>query len=131
MSSATEPGKAASMLTVYGIRSCDTCRRAIAWLDSHDVDYRFHDLRDDGIERPLLARWAERVGWETLLNRRSLTWRRLDDAERENLGSDKALSLMLEYPTLIKRPVIEAERFTAVGFSAKRLSDYLDRQAAG
>lgn len=120
-----------AVLTVYGIRSCDTCRRAIAWLDANAVEYRFHDLREDGIDRPVVARWEERVGWETLLNRRSLTWRKLDAAERTDLGSDKAISLMLEYPTLVKRPVIEAERFTAVGFSEKRLADYLSKQPAG
>lgn len=119
------------MLTVYGIKSCDTCRRALRWLDANDIEYRFHDLRDDGIDRPTLARWVERVGWETLLNRRSLTWRNLDAAERDDPGSDKAISLMLEYPTLVKRPVIEADRFTAVGFSEKRLSAYLSRPAAG
>jgi Spx/MgsR family transcriptional regulator len=117
------------MLTVYGIKSCDTCRRARAWLDANEIGYRFHDLRDDGIDRPMVARWVERVGWETLLNKRSLTWRGLDDAERNDLGSDKAISLMLEHPTLVKRPVIEADRYTAVGFSERRLSDYLSKQA--
>lgn len=120
--------KAATVLTVYGIKSCNTCRRATRWLDANGMDYRFHDLREDGIDRAMLARWVERVGWETLLNRRSLTWRRLDDTERANPDSDRAISLMLEHPTLVKRPVIESDRFTSVGFSEKRLSDYLSRQ---
>ncbi len=105
------------MLTVYGIRSCDTCRAARRWLDEHGVEHRFHDLRMDGLDRGTLERWSERLGWEKLLNRRSLTWRRIPEADREGLDRERAVALMLENPTLVKRPVLERDALVATGFS--------------
>ena len=115
------------MLTVYGIRSCDTCRRARKFLDSRNIEYRFHDLREDGLDIQMLERWCERLGWEKLLNRQSLTWRKIPEVDRNDMTRDKALAAMIDGPTLIKRPVIESERFIAIGFSEKRFSDFINR----
>ncbi len=105
------------MLTLYGIGSCDTCRKAKKWLEAESYDYEFHDLRDDGIDIKMLERWARRISWEKLLNTRSLTWRKLPEVDRAEMSKDKALSSMLDQPTLVKRPVLECSQFIAVGFS--------------
>lgn len=113
------------MLTVYGIKSCDTCRNARKFLANKDIEHRFHDLRDDGLDIQMLERWVERIGWEKLLNKRSLTWRKIPEVDRNDMTRDKALAAMIERPTLIKRPVLEADHFIAVGFSEKRFAEFL------
>ena len=117
------------MLTVYGIKSCDTCRRARKCLAENDIQYTFHDLRDDGLDIQMLERWAERIGWEKLLNKKSLTWRKLPEVDRNDMTRDKALAAMIERPTLVKRPVLESPAFIAVGFSEKRFTDFLKKIA--
>ena len=113
------------MLTVYGLRSCDTCRKARKFLAEKDIDFRFHDVRDDGLDMQLLERWVDRVDWEKLLNRQSLTWRRIPDVDRADMDRDRALALIVENPTLLKRPVLESETLLAVGFSERRFADFL------
>ncbi len=115
------------MLTVFGIRSCDTCRRARKFLDARNIEYRFHDLREDGLDIQMLERWSERLGWEKLLNRQSLTWRKIPEVDRNDMTRDKALAAMIDGPTLVKRPVLEAANFIAVGFSEKRFGDFIER----
>ena len=115
------------MLTVYGIKSCDTCRRARKYLEEHNIEFRFHDLREDGLDIQMLERWSERLGWQKLLNKQSLTWRKIPEVDRNDMTRDKALAAMIDNPTLVKRPVLEADKFTAVGFSEKRFSDFIDR----
>ena len=105
------------MLTLYGIGSCDTCRRARKWLTEQSHEYKFHDLRDDGIDIQMVERWAGRIDWQKLLNTRSLTWRKLPEVDRAAMSKDSALASMLEHPTLVKRPVLECSKFIAVGFS--------------
>ena len=95
------------MLTVYGLATCDRCRRARQWLGKARIAYRFHDLRKDGLAAKTLARWSRGLGWERLLNRRSATWRALPEAERAPLDEARALALMARLPALISRPVIE------------------------
>jgi len=112
------------MLTVYGIKSCDTCRKARKYLAENDIEFRFHDVRDDGLDIQMLERWAGRIEWEKLLNRQSLTWRKIPDVDREGMTRDRAFALMLDQPTLVKRPVLEAPQFMAVGFSEKRFGDF-------
>lgn len=102
------------MLTVHGIRQCDTCRKALAWLDGR-IEYRFHDLRQDGLERSKVAQWLASGFADTLVNRRSTTWRGLSEAQRAAAGED-LVDLLLEHPTLIKRPVFEDGEIIAVGF---------------
>ncbi|MDH3620644.1 MAG: ArsC family reductase [Gammaproteobacteria bacterium] len=112
------------MLTVYGIKSCDTCRKARKFLAENDIEFRFHDVRDDGLDIQMLERWADRLDWEKLLNRKSLTWRKIPETDREGMTKDRAFALMLDQPTLVKRPVLESTRFMAVGFSEKRFGEY-------
>lgn len=115
------------MLTVYGIKSCDTCRRARKFLAEHNIEFRFHDLREDGLDIQMLERWSDRIGWQKLLNRQSLTWRKIPEVDRADMTRDKALAAMIDSPTLVKRPVLEADRFIAVGFSEKRFGDFINR----
>jgi len=105
------------MIILYGIKNCETVRKARQWLEQHDFEYRFHDFRVDGLEAMRLERLEAVVGWELLLNRRGTSWHKLDESERENLDRDKALALMLDHPTLIKRPVLETGTKTLIGFS--------------
>ena len=104
------------MLTVYGLKTCDTTRKALKWLERRQVPHRFLDVRADGVDMDKITEWAMEVGWEALLNRGSTTWRGLPDVIRENVTEDTALALMVENPTLIKRPVIELDKGLLVGF---------------
>ena len=114
-----------SVLTVYGIKSCDTCRIARKFLTSKNIDYRFHDLRDDGLDIQMLERWVDRIGWQMLLNKKSLTWRKIPEVDRAAMSRDRAMAAMIDRPTLIKRPVLEADTFMAVGFSEKRFGEFI------
>ncbi len=108
-------------IILYGLKTCDTCRKARRHLDAAGVDYRFQDLRADGVDGERLRRWEAAVGWEQLLNRRSTTWRQLDEADRADLTAERAVALMIDHPTLIKRPVLEYGERVLVGY---RASDY-------
>jgi arsenate reductase (glutaredoxin) len=103
-------------ITIYGIKNCDTMKKARAWLDSHGVAYEFHDYKAAGAPKEKLKAWAGEVGWETLLNRAGTTFRKLPDAEKEGLNERKALALMLEQPSMIKRPVLDVGGKLLVGF---------------
>jgi len=103
-------------ITIYGIKNCDTMKKARAWLDTHGVDYSFHDYKAVGIDKERLARWSKTVGWETLLNRAGTTFRKLPDADKTNITEKKALALMLAQPSMIKRPVLEIGGKLLVGF---------------
>jgi arsenate reductase (glutaredoxin) len=94
-------------ITIYGIKNCDTMKKARAWLDKHGVEYAFHDYKTQGIARERLERWEKKVGWENLLNRTGTTFRKLPDKDKNEIGADKALRLMLALPSMIKRPVLE------------------------
>ncbi|OBS11052.1 ArsC family reductase [Acidihalobacter prosperus] len=105
--------------TLYGIRQCDTVKKARKWLDTHHVDYHFHDFRSDGLDPSLLQSWVHALGHRTLINRRGTTWRGLPDEVRANLDETRAIQLMLEHPTLIKRPVLTGSHAILVGFDEK------------
>ena len=105
-----------SAITIYGIKNCDTMKKACAWLDSHGVAYAFHDYKAAGIERGKLEGWARQVGWETLLNKAGTTFRKLPDKDKEGLTEKKAVALMLAQPSLIRRPVLEQGGKLLVGF---------------
>ena len=109
------------MTILYGIPNCDTVRKARKWLAAHDIDYTFHDFRKDGLDRNKLKSWVDAVGWETLLNKRGQSWRRLSETDRANLNEARAMKLMLQEPTLIKRPVLEYDGNIHIGF---RETDY-------
>jgi Spx/MgsR family transcriptional regulator len=113
------------MITLYGIKNCDTVKKARAWLEGNGREYRFHDFRKDGLDKALLERFEAALGWETLLNRRGTTWRKLDEAKRENLDRDKALQLMLDHPSVIKRPVLEMADKTLIGFTPETYASEL------
>jgi arsenate reductase len=103
-------------ITLYGIKNCDTMKKARAWLDAHGVAYTFHDYKTEGIDKGSLERWAEQAGWETLLNRAGTTFRKLPEAQRESVTEKKAIALMLEQPSMIKRPVLDLGGKLIVGF---------------
>lgn len=103
-------------ITIYGIKNCDTMKKARAWLDSHGVAYEFHDYKAAGAPKEKLKAWTSELGWETLLNRAGTTFRKLPDADKEGLDERKALALMLEQPSMIKRPVLEVGGKLLVGF---------------
>ena len=107
-------------ITLFGIKNCDTMKKARAWLDAHGVVYAFHDYKTGGIDAARLHDWIGRVGWEILLNRAGTTFRKLPDADRAAIDEDKAAALMLAQPSMIKRPVLDTGKTLLVGFSPER-----------
>ncbi|MGF2686395.1 ArsC family reductase [Marinobacter sp. DUT-3] len=105
-------------MKIYGIKNCDTVKKARKWLDEQGVRYDFHDFKKDGLDDTLLSRLEQSVGWETLLNRRGTTWRKLPEDVRDTIDAQSAHDVMLENPSIIKRPVVEHEGNVSVGFSA-------------
>lgn len=103
-------------ITIYGIRNCDTVRKARAWLEARGVEHDFHDYKVAGIDRNRLERWCDEFGWELILNRAGTTFRKLPDADRKSLDARKAIALMLAQPSLIKRPVLDLGGRRLVGF---------------
>jgi arsenate reductase len=112
-------------ITIYGIKNCDTMKKARAWLEGHGVAYDFHDYKVAGIERERLQRWEKKVGWETLLNKAGTTFRKLPDKDKQALDADKAITLMLTQPSMIKRPVLDLGGRLLVGFKADQYEDAL------
>ncbi|HKQ11548.1 MAG TPA: ArsC family reductase [Rhizomicrobium sp.] len=104
------------MTTIYGIKNCDTMKKARAWLEAHKIAHQFHDYKIAGIDKNTLEGWAKKVGWEILLNRAGTTFKKLPDADKENITEKKAIALMLAQPSMIKRPVLEAKGKLTVGF---------------
>lgn len=102
--------------TLYGIKACDTMKKARTWLDEHQVDYAFHDYKSVGIDRANLEKWCNEHGWQTILNRAGTTFRKLDDAQKADIDQAKAIDLMLAQPSMIKRPVLDLGDKTLVGF---------------
>ena len=104
------------MITVFGIKSCDTVRKARKFLDTNGSIYQYHDFRLDGLDAKTLKKWVQNIGFEKLLNTRSTSWRQLDDKQKKNVSESSAFDLMLENPTLIKRPILEMDDTLLVGF---------------
>ena len=104
------------MTKIYGIKNCDTMKRAIAWLKQHAIEHEFHDYKKAGISVESLKAWSDQVGWEKLLNTRGTTWRKLPEDQRRDMNETKALQLMNQHPSLIKRPVIDHSESLLVGF---------------
>lgn len=104
------------LITIYGIKNCDTMKKAFAWLDKHGVDYAFHDYKTKGIDTATLEKWSEQVGWESLLNRAGMTFRKLPEKDKQGLTAAKALKLMVAQPSMIKRPVLDLGKRLLVGF---------------
>lgn len=106
------------MTTVYGIKNCDTVKKALKWLDDNGLNPQLHDYRVDGLDPQWLAKMADKFGWETLINKRSTTWRGLSDEIKNTLNKDTALQVLNEQPTLIKRPIVIAGNVALIGFDA-------------
>ena len=104
------------MLKIYGIKNCDTVKKARRWLEDHGIEHQFHDFRQDGLDKKQLSSWVEKSGWETLVNKRSTTWRNLSDKEKEITTNAQAIKLLMANPTLIKRPVVQSNNILLVGF---------------
>jgi arsenate reductase len=107
-------------VTIYGIKNCDTMKKARDWLDAHGVAYTFHDYKVSGIDRPHVQAWVDALGWESVLNRAGTTFRKLPDADRQDLTPAKAIDLMLAQPSMIKRPVLDVGGDLQLGFKPER-----------
>jgi len=107
------------MITIYGIKNCDTVKKALLWCRDRGIAHQFHDFRQEGLDRALLESWAEELGVLTLLNKRGTTWRKLPDNQKDNLNEKEIIELLLEYPAMIKRPVFDLGAVRHVGFSQK------------
>lgn len=115
------------MTTLYGIKNCDTMKKARAWLDGHGIAYAFHDYKTAGVEKARLQDWVSQLGWEVLLNRAGTTFRKLPDAEKDGLTEKKAIALMLAQPSMIKRPVLEMAGKVTAGFRPEQYEKLLKR----
>jgi len=115
------------MITIYGIRNCDTMKKARAWLDAHRVAHAFHDYRTAGVDEDRLRGWAREHGWERLLNRAGTTYRKLPEADKAGLDEEKAIALMLAQPSMIKRPVLDLGERRIVGFRPELYAEALGR----
>ena len=107
-------------VTIYGIKNCDTMQKAFKWLDGSGVAYDFHDYKKAGVTTAQLARWCDNAGWQTVLNRAGTTFRKLADADKQALTHDKAITLMAEQPSMIKRPILETDGKLEIGFKPER-----------
>ena len=103
-------------ITLYGIKNCDTIKKARKWLDEAGVDYRFHDHRADGLDPAALDSWLAKLGWEALLNSRGTTFRALPDADKQDIDASKAIALMLTHTSMIKRPILDRDGVLTAGF---------------
>ncbi len=103
---------------MYGIPNCDTIKKARRWLEDHAVAYEFHDYKKSGVDKTMLTSWVSQLGWESLLNKRSTTWRGLDEAVKANLGETQAIKIMLAQPSIIKRPLLDDGKQLHLGFKA-------------
>jgi arsenate reductase len=112
--------------TIYGIKNCDTMKKARAWLEANKIAYGFHDYKSSGIEKTVLEGWTTKVGWEALINRAGTTFKKLPDADKNDLTQKKAIALMLAQPSMIKRPVLEAKGKLTLGFSPENYKKLFD-----
>jgi Spx/MgsR family transcriptional regulator len=101
---------------LYGIKNCDTVKKARRWLDEHRVSYRFHDVRADGLDPQMVERWIAATGWEKILNKAGTTWRKLAPTVKEKVSADNVVDLLMEYPAMIKRPVLDHNGTITLGF---------------
>jgi arsenate reductase len=121
----------AKSVTLYGIKACDTMKKARTWLDEHGIAYAFHDYKTEGVTKAKLEAWAGEVGWEVLLNRAGTTFRKLPDTDREGVTEKKAVTLMAAQPSMIKRPVLEGAGPLLVGFKPEAYQKALTRSRKG
>lgn len=125
MQEPSNPAQGKTVISCYGIKNCDTMKKACAWLNENGIAYEFVDYKKAGVAEAHLADWSQRAGWEKLLNKRGLMWRKLSDDERADVDAAKALSLMAQYPSLIKRPVLDTGEHLLVGFTPENYAELL------
>lgn len=113
------------MIKIYGIPNCDTIKKARRWLEDQGVEYEFHDYKKRGVPENELKRWVRQAGWEALLNKRGATWRKLDESVRDSVDQAAAIGIMLENPSIIKRPVLQAGKTLLIGFSPDEYSQLI------
>ena len=113
------------MIRVFGIKNCDTMKKAFTWLNENGVDYEFTDYKKAGVAETHLPDWSQRASWETLLNKRGLMWKKLSEEERADVDQAKALKLMAQYPSLIKRPVLDTGSQLIIGFIPENYAELL------
>jgi Spx/MgsR family transcriptional regulator len=113
------------MNKLFGISNCDTIKKAKKWMTKNEIEYEFHDYKKEGVPEKELKSWIKQVGWEVLLNKRGTTWRKLDDSTKDSVDEKSAIQIMLENPSIIKRPVLDVNNTITVGFSEKIYSDLL------
>ena len=106
------------MVILYGIKNCDSVKKARVWLTENNVQFKFHDFRSDGLTESIIDNWLKKTEWELLLNRRGLTWRNLDASVKETINPSNIIDVLLEHPTLIKRPVLNYEKIVTIGFNS-------------
>ena len=116
------------MIHLYGISNCDTVKKARHWLDQRGLAYQFHDFKKEGLDDALLRAWVAQLGWETLLNRRGTSWRKVPETIREQIDEAGAIRLMLQNPSLIKRPLLEQQGRYLVGFEEHAYAQQLDER---
>lgn len=108
------------MITLYGIPNCDTMKKARKWLDEAGVEYQFHNYKKDGLDPSLAEQWLSELGWEALINKRGTTWRALTDEQKTNMDNQNALAVMLDNPSIIKRPLLDTGSTKTLGFKAEQ-----------
>jgi arsenate reductase (glutaredoxin) len=114
------------MVMIYGIKNCDTMKKARSWLEAHKIAHDFHDYKTTGIDRSTLEGWVKKVGWQVLLNRAGTTFRKLPDGDKEDITEEKAVALMRAQPSMIKRPVLDIKGRLTVGFKPEEYKRLLD-----
>ncbi|MEM7561650.1 MAG: ArsC family reductase [Pseudomonadota bacterium] len=117
-----------SQLTLYGIANCDTIKKAKKWLDGEDIEYVFHDYRASGLERKLLEVFAAQLGWESILNRRGTTWRKLSEETKNSIDRHSAIDVMLEHPAMIKRPILGNGSKFLLGFDEQKYREFIQHK---
>ena len=115
------------MITLYGIKNCDTIKKARNWLTDNGIEYKFHDVRADGIDAASIEQWIEQAGWETVLNRRGTTWRKLESSVQESTNRDNVSALLAEHPAMIKRPVLDIDGRITIGFKAENFQSIFEK----
>lgn len=115
------------MTTLYGIKNCDTMKKAMRWLDEHHITYQFHDYRKDGLTQTQLKTWIEQLGWEALVNKRGTTWRKLDATTQQSMNDENAAVVLLEQPAMIKRPLLAHNNTLTLGFKAEQYETLFSR----
>jgi arsenate reductase len=119
-------GRRIIVITLYGIKNCDTVKKACKWLDEQTIAYQFHDLRTDGLTSEMITPWINAAGWETVLNKRGTTWRKLAPGIQQQVTEKNVTELLLEHPAMIKRPVLDIDGTITIGFKADKYTMIFD-----